>query len=119
MAQSAEFLQLSQAHSDLITAIRQRQPQSVIERMCDACLETAVKMEPGLATFLSGRYRSERQIFALTRSRGNFFSVTTNFPARPVPDPIFNQLKKNRRNGMLQRLLCQMARINLAPSNTI
>ncbi len=51
VAQSAEFLQLSQAHSDLITAIRQRQPQSVIERMCDACLETAVKLEPGLATF--------------------------------------------------------------------
>ncbi len=51
LALSAEFLQLSQAHSDLITAIRQRQPQSVIERMCDACLETAVKLEPGLATF--------------------------------------------------------------------
>ncbi|GAA6159151.1 adenylate/guanylate cyclase domain-containing protein [Ruegeria sp. HU-ET01832] len=51
---SASFQRLSEAHNELISAIRDRQPYDRIEQLCGHCLAIAVEIEPGLRQF----YRS-------------------------------------------------------------
>ncbi len=64
---SPEFQKLSQAHADLIAAVRERHSHLRIERMCHRCAAMAADIEPGLRQFyltLPGRaadFRSDVQ----------------------------------------------------------
>ncbi len=64
---SPEFQKLSQAHADLIAAVRERHSHLLIERMCHRCAAMASDIEPGLRQFyltLPGRaadFRSDVQ----------------------------------------------------------
>ena len=64
---TSEFQKLEARHNALVSAIRQREPQNKIERICEDCVALAEDFEPGLRPFyfaLSGRaadFRSDVQ----------------------------------------------------------
>ncbi len=51
IAESAAFRDLAKRHAELVAAIRDRRPHTVVEGMCQTCRDMADQVEPGLRAF--------------------------------------------------------------------